>query len=172
VLLSAALAAAATLLACNGRLRVGDDDDSAPADDDDASTPGDDDDATTPIGDDDDSSPPSPEAPVIENVSACQIEIVGTWYARFEVSVFDPSGDLVDPTYTVRIDTAAEQQFSVPGDMGNGGVILHQIAIGPGTLPRGTTHDFTFRVADAEAHASEPFVLTWTVPEDEDSDGC
>ncbi len=190
-----ALAALLLLLtACNpGRGRASDDDDDDAGDDDagdDDSAAGDDDTGDDDTGDDDagdddagdddagdddagDDDGGDPSGPVIGEIRLCETTIVSAAYAFIEVDVTDADGDLDAPiTYFLMIDSGAAQIFSFDADLGADGLLSHLERIDNTTLPRGTTHDFSFRILDEQGNASEWVTQGWAVPVDEFGDPC
>ena len=162
---------ALVVVGCSSSGRRGDDDDDSSGDDDDDSANGDDDDSNG--GDDDDTSTGDPFSPVIQQIEVCQTLLVGNNYARFDLDITDPDGDLLDPiTYRLRIDDAGMVPYQFPAELGFGGTLGHLERIEVGSLTAGTEHEFAFQVLDSVAHASLLESVTWTIPENSWTDPC
>ena len=138
---------------------AGDDDDSA-SDDDDVSP--DDDDATA-----------APQAPVIVAADVCQSTTLLGSNGIFEIEVVDEQDNLLAPvTFRVQVDGGTNVSESWPDALGGHGWIDYVQAIGTAPLLRGTEHTWSFTVLDSTANMSEPFDLVWTIPMDEQAEGC
>jgi len=171
----------ATLIGCQPR---GDDDDTADdddaandddsADDDDATADDDDDDTTA---DDDDAT--GGTAPVIDGVSVCDTQIIGTSYLRFQIEVSDPDGDLLDPVaYFLTYENAENgatsplTQYTVNEDMFNGGTISHLVEIGIDGIERGVGFEFSWFVRDSAGQSSATWVEGYFINSAPGSDPC
>ncbi|MCO4771174.1 MAG: hypothetical protein KDA24_14160 [Deltaproteobacteria bacterium] len=132
--------------------------------------------AGCPTANDDDSADDGPvgEAPVLQNVTACELANSrqqcadagnnGGISLAWDVSVTDVDGDLLNPQYFLEIDGPPWSDGFFEGDLGDGGLL--RITIQCGNYALGYELPWQFAIRDAEGNESEAFAGTYTIQVD------
>ena len=130
-----------------------------------------------PTGDDDDSSDPDPpvgDAPVITDVTLCEVPALTDceeprFGVRFQVTATDADDDMNNPWWALLIEGNNPMDGFLEDHLASGGTLNLNIC---GEWTRGADLAFEVWIKDAEDNESNRWEDTWVVPLEEGDDDC